>query len=69
MPFAVLDQRPLAERVQKLAGDMQQRRYMLPERLSAGAQDMLKQLLQPDPKARIDIAGALAVNCNTAAAH
>jgi hypothetical protein len=61
MPFAVLDKQPLAERVQKLTGDMQHQRYVLPGRLSEGAQDMLKQLLQPDPKARIDIAGALAV--------
>jgi hypothetical protein len=60
MPFAVLDQQPMAERLQKLTGDMQQRRYVLPERLSDGVQDILKQLLQPDPKARIDLAGALA---------
>lgn len=57
MPFAVLDQKPLAERLQKLTVDMQQRRFVLPERLSEGAQDIVNLLLQPDPQARIDMAG------------
>lgn len=57
MPFAVLEQRTLAERIQRLSGDMQQMRFQVPDRLSEGAQDMLKQLLHPDPKQRIDTAG------------
>jgi len=57
MPFAVLEQKTLAERIQRLSGDMQQMRFQVPDRLSEGAQDMLKQLLHPDPKQRIDTAG------------
>jgi len=60
MPFAVLEQKTLVERIQRLAGDMQQKRFQVPDRLSEGAQDILKQLLHPDPKERIDTAGILA---------
>lgn len=63
MPFAATDDQPLRERLEKLAGDMQQRRYKMPERLSAGAKDLLGQLLQPDPKARITVAGAFVDSC------
>ena len=59
MPFAVLQQQPLAECIQRLAGDMVQQRFQLPDRLSPCAQNMLRQLLQPNPARRIDIAGVL----------
>ncbi len=59
MPFAVLDSKPLAERIVKLTGDMQQCRYALPDRLSEGASSILRLLLHPDPKHRIDMAGRL----------
>lgn len=59
MPFAVLDSKPLAERIVKLTGDMQQCRFALPDRLSEGAAHMLRHLLHPDPMARLDMAGRL----------
>jgi hypothetical protein len=58
MPFALADkQLPLAESLQQLVVDIQHRRFALPERLSEGAQDLLTRLLQPEPHARINMAG------------
>lgn len=58
MPFAVHAQQSLNVYIEQVTGDMQQRRFALPPRLSADAADMLRQLLHPDPAARINISGA-----------
>lgn len=58
MPFAVHEQQSLNMYIEQVTGDMQQRRFALPPRLSADAADLLRQLLHPNPTARITIAGA-----------
>jgi hypothetical protein len=62
MPFAVHEQQSLNVYIEQVTGDMQQRRFALPARLSADAADLLGQLLHPDPAARINIAGALTLS-------